>query len=192
LLDRLEQEAGGVLGHGGAGCVEIVERHYGEARQKRCEAVAQLGLVGRADRAQRAAVKGVGEGDEDVLLRPAVMMVIAPCRLDRPFDRLGARIGEEHRVGKGELGQAAGISFALWRAVEVGDVDQSRGLILDRPGQDRVAMAEQIDRNAAREIEILLAILAKQICAFAAHRPHRRARINGHERRDGHKGLPAA
>jgi hypothetical protein len=174
----------------GAGGLQIVERHDGEAGQERGEAVAQLDLVGRADRAQRAAVKGVREGDQDVLLGPPVMVVIAPRRLDRPFHGFGARIGEKNGVGEGEIGKAPGVSLALRGAVQVGDVDQGRSLILDRPGEVRVAVPEQIDGDAAGEIQILLALLAEQINAFAAHRPDRRAGINGHKRRDGHDGLP--
>ena len=37
-----------------------------------------------------------------------------------------------------------------------------------------------------REIQISLALLAVEIDPLAAHRAHRRTRINGHERRDGH------
>ena len=104
-LDRLDQEAGGVRAHRRLGRVEIVELDDGEAGQQRREAVAQLGLVGGADRAQRAAVKGVGEGDQLVLLGPAVMMMVAARGLDRAFDRLDARIGEEDGVGEGEVDQ---------------------------------------------------------------------------------------
>ena len=90
------------------GRVEIVELDDGEARQQRREAVAQLGLVGGADRRHRPAVEGVGEGDQDVLLGPAVMMVVAARGLDRAFDRLGARIGEEDGVGEGRVDQPLG------------------------------------------------------------------------------------
>ena len=69
-------------------------------------------------------------------------------------------------------------------------MDQGRRLLLDRLGQMRMAVAEQIDRDAAGEIEIFLAILAIELHAFASHRPHRRARVNGHKGRDGHDGAP--
>jgi hypothetical protein len=52
-----------------------------------------------------------------------------------------------------------------------------------------MAVAEQVDGDAAGEIEIFLAALAVEIDPLPSHRPHRRARINGHERRDGHEGL---
>src|SRR3546814_12949453 len=51
----------------------------------------------------------------------------------------------------------------------------------------RMSMPQQIDRDAAREIQILLAALAIEIDALAAHRTHGRTGINGHERRYGHE-----
>jgi hypothetical protein len=65
-------------------------------------------------------------------------------------------------------------------------VHQRRGLILDRLGQMRMAMAEQVDCDAAREIELALAALADQIGALAANRTHGAPGVNGHQRRDRH------
>jgi hypothetical protein len=189
-LDRLDQEAGAVLVERRLGGGEVVELDDDEAGQQGREAVPELGLVGGADRRHRPAVEGVAEGDEDVLLRPPVVEMVAARRLDRALDRLGAGIGEEHRVGEAVLDQPLGEGLALRRSVEVGDVHEGRRLLLDRLGQMRVAVAEQIDRDSAREIEIFRAVLAVEIDALPSHRPHRRARIDGHERRDGHLGLP--
>jgi hypothetical protein len=50
-----------------------------------------------------------------------------------------------------------------------------------------MAVAEQIDRDAGGEIEIFLALLAIEIGALAPDRPHLAARIDGHERSDGHE-----
>ena len=50
----------------------------------------------------------------------------------------------------------------------------------------RVAVSEQVHRDPRGEIQVTLAVLAEQIHAFPSYRPDRRARINGHERRDGH------
>ena len=65
--------------------------------------------------------------------------------------------------------QTLGKLLALGAAIEVGDVDQGRRLLLDRPGQVRVAVAEQVDRDAAGEIEIFLAILAIEIDPLARY-----------------------
>ena len=116
-----------------------------------------LRLVGRADRRHRPPVKGVGEGDEVVLVRIALGVMIAARGLDRAFDRLDARIGEEHRVGEGQVDQPLRERLALRRAVEVGDVHQRRRLVLDRLGQIGMAVAEHVDRDARREVEVALA-----------------------------------
>src|SRR5690348_11632941 len=50
----------------------------------------------------------------------------------------------------------------------------------------RVAVAEDIDRDAGREIEITLALFAVEIASLAADRARRWARIDGHARRNGH------
>ena len=119
--------------------------------------------------------KALREGDQRVLVRIAREMVVAASGLDRAFHRLGAAIGEEHRVGEGQVDQPLGEGLALRRAVEVGDVDQRRRLLLDRLGQVRMAMAEQVDGDAAGEIEIFLAALAIEIDPLAPYRPHRSA-----------------
>jgi hypothetical protein len=52
-----------------------------------------------------------------------------------------------------------------------------------------MAVAENVDCDAAREVEILLAVLPLEVAALPSHRADRRTRIDGHERRDGHEGL---
>src|SRR3954451_12465690 len=49
-------------------------------------------------------------------------------------------------------------------------------------------VAEDVHRDAACEVEILLALLTVEIRPLTADRANRRAWINGHERRDGHEG----
>jgi hypothetical protein len=73
-----------------------------------------------------------------------VILVIGARRLDRAFHRLGAGIGEEHRVGKGQVDQALRQGFALRAAIEVGDMHQRLGLALDRADQVRVRVAQQL------------------------------------------------
>src|SRR3546814_10697537 len=92
--------------------------------------------------------------------------------LDRAFDRLGARSGQEDRVGKGVLDEPRREGFALRAAIKVRHMDQRRYLFLDRLGQMRMAVPEQIDRDAACEIQITLASIADQIGALKIGRAH--------------------
>jgi hypothetical protein len=110
--------------------------------------------------------------------------------LDRAFDRLDARIGEEHGVGEGQVRKALRKRLSLGRPVEVGHVHQRRRLLLDRLGQVRMAVPQDIDRDARREVEISLASLAVEIDSLPTHRAYRRTRIDGHERRDGQGWAP--
>src|SRR3546814_6399548 len=52
--------------------------------------------------------------------------------------------------------------------------------------QMRVAVLEQVDRDAARKVEITFASLADQIRALTAHRTHSTPGVYGHQRRDRH------
>src|SRR3546814_7312086 len=80
--------------------------------------------------------------------------------------------------------------LALRATVHVRDMHQRLGLFLDRADQMRMAVAERIDRDARSEIEEAAAVVGNQIDALASHRPHVAPRVDGHERRDGHrKGL---
>ena len=60
-------------------------------------------------------------------------------------------------------------------------------LILDRLGQHRMAMAEDVDGDAAGEVQVALALLADQIAAVAAHRAELAPWVDGHERRNRHR-----
>jgi hypothetical protein len=179
-LDRLDQEAGGMLVDQRQCPGQIVELGIFEARQQRLEPVAHLRLVGRADRAECPAVEGGVKRDQVMPLGIAVHEVIAPRGLDRAFHRLGARIGEEHRVGKTRIDQPLREVLALRGPVQVRHVHQRRRLLGDRLDQLGMAVAKRIHRNAAGEIEILLALFAVQIHALAAHRAHAATRVHRH------------
>src|SRR3546814_16516482 len=115
--------------------------------------------------------------------------MIGARSLDRALDSLGARIGQKDRVGKGVLDEPRGIGLALRAAIEVRYVHQRRRLLLDRLRQLRVAVPEQVDRDAARTVEITFASLAAQLRALAAPRTHSTPGVYGHPRR-AHLGRP--
>src|SRR5690606_23171759 len=152
-LDRLDEEAGSVWADRSLRGLEVVELDVAEARQQRLEALVHLLLARGADRRQGPPMEGVVEGDQLEPLLAAVVLVVGARGLDRAFDRLGAGIGEEHRVGEGQVDEALRELFPLRTAVEVRDVHQRRGLLLDRTDQPRVRMAEQVDRNPGGKVE---------------------------------------
>jgi hypothetical protein len=179
-LDRLDQEPGGILVDRCERSVEIVEVDHGKAGQEWREPVPQLRLIGGADRRHRPPVEGVREGDEVVLLRPALRIMVAACGLDRAFDRFGTRIGEEDGIRERQVDEPLRQGFPLGRPVEVRHVHKRRNLLLQLLRIIRVPVAKQVDRDSGREVQISLAVLAVEIDSLAPHRPDRRTRINGH------------
>jgi hypothetical protein len=184
-LDRFDHDAGRVRPDQRLGRFQIVERRIFEPGEQRREAVVHLLLVRGADGCHRAAMEGVVEGDDLEPVRLACIarvLVIGARGLDRGLDRLGARIGEKHRVAEGCVDQPLRQALALGAAVKVRDVHQRRGLLLDRGDQPLVRVAEKVHRDAAREVEVARAVLADQVTMLAAHRPDTATRIDGHER----------
>ena len=191
-LNRLDEEARRVRPYQRLGRFQIVERRILEPGEQRREAVVHFFLIGGRDGRHRPPVKGVVEGDqfETVLVAPFGILMIGARGLDRRLDRLCARIGEEHRVAEGLVDQPLRQLLALRAAIEVRHMHQRRRLLLDRADQPFMRMAEQVDRNAAGEIEVAGAVLADQMAVLAAHRPDSAARIDGHERGNRHKQHP--
>ena len=124
-------------------------------------------FLAAAERRQRAAVERALEGDDAVALRPAVRRLVFAHHLDDAFHRLGAGVGEEHRVGEACGAQPVGQPLALRDAVEIGDVQHLGRLRRDRRDQVRMRMAERVDRDARGEIEIALAVGRDQPSALA-------------------------
>ena len=76
-------------------------------------------LIARRNRRHGAAMKGIFEGDQFKFMFIACRLMIGARRLDRAFASLCARIGEEHRVGKGRVYKPLGKGLPLRAAIEV-------------------------------------------------------------------------
>ena len=70
--------------------------------------------------------------------------------------------------------------------VEIGGVHERGGLLLDGADEVRMAMAEDIHRDAAGEIQPFPALRVIEVTAVSAHRLDLATAIDGHEGRDGH------
>jgi len=121
----------------------------------------------------------------------ALGKVVAPRRLDGAFQRFGTRIGEKHLVGEGRLREPAAEAFLARNLIEVRQVPDLVGLILQRGHQMRMRMPQRIDRDTGCEIEISLAIFGDQLHALPAREPERCTHIGFIERRGiGHGADP--
>src|SRR3546814_11627003 len=74
----------------------------------------------------------------------------------------------------------------LRRTIEVRHMHQRRRLLLDRADQMGMDVAQDVDRDAACEIQTTLVALVDQIATVAAHGTYVAPVIAGHTRRDRH------
>jgi hypothetical protein len=74
--------------------------------------------------------------------------------LDRQFRRLGARVGEEDRIGEGRRDQPLGQRLLLRDLVEVRDMPDPPRLRGQRGDEGGVRMPERVDRDPRAEVEV--------------------------------------
>ena len=144
-LNRLDEDGGGIgidkrLDRG-----EIAGRSMLETTCRWAETLEIGRIPAGRDGTQRPAVERAGKGDDVRTLGLALVMEIAPGRLDGAFERLGAGICEEHLVGKGNLSQPLGEAFGLGYGEDVRHVPDLFGMRLERIDQVRIVMTEYVD-----------------------------------------------
>ena len=165
-LDRLDEQRGDAIVEGR---FERLDRGVDEldARGHRQERLLHVRLAGEGERAHRAAVEGVGEGEDARALGAAVQ----PGELERGLVRLGAGVAEVDAAGVARAGEALEprreLELRLGREV-VRDVRERRGLLRDRVDEDRVRVAERVHGDPREEVEVAAAVVVPQVGALAA------------------------
>ena len=172
--------------HAGVACREVLQRrpfavgHPREARQQRLESGLHLARTGGRQRRHGAPVEGPFHHHDDRLLDAAVVAV-QPRELDGRFVGLAPGIAEEHPVHAGNPGEGVGEAFLLGDAVEVGGVDDARGLGGDGRHHARVPVPKPRDRDAGERVEVAPALGVPDPRALAAGDGHRQAAVGVHE-----------
>ena len=115
------------------------------------------------------------EGDDAEALGVTVHKVIAARRLDRAFQRFRTGIGKEDTVGETVFDEALRKPLLARDVVEVRDMPELARLLGQRRYEMRMAMPERIDRDAACEIEIAIAVRGVEPAALASLESERRA-----------------
>ncbi len=129
-------------------------------------------------------------GDDAVFLGAAGLVVIFAHHLDGAFERLGAGIAEEHRVGEGVGDQAVGEALLAGDVEEVRGVPERLDLLAQRGDEMRVGMAEHGDGDAGGEIEIFPPVAGEEIGALAPFKGEVVPSISRQYSRD-HENSPA-
>ncbi len=89
-------------------------------------------------------------------------------QLQRAFNRLGAAVGEESAIQSRRRAKFLGEQSLVLVVIEIGDVDGFRSLIANDLHDARVRVAERIDAQSRKEVEIALAVDIENVDALAA------------------------
>ena len=163
--------------------VEIAERDLIEAVDLGTKALDVFKVAASGERRQRAPVKRALEGDEAIALGSAIGRVKLARSLDRAFNGLGARIGEEHAIGESGVDKPAGQRLGLRNLEEIGYMPRLLGRRAQGFHKARMRMAKRVHGDARAKIEIAVAIGGDEPSALSPLEGEVRARISGKQRR---------
>src|ERR1022692_1928738 len=98
-----------------------------------------LGLSGDGERAEGAPMEPVLQRD-DLVFFGVYGAAMGVHHFEAAFHRLGPRIGEEATLQSAHLRQPPGQRALILVVVEIGGMDQQRGLLADNLGEARVGV----------------------------------------------------
>lgn len=127
------------------------------------------------------------EADDANLLLPAHHLSDLACKLDGGLVRLGARVADEDAGGGMEGTGLLGAFDQQLReragpgvVVEVADVDQLLGLLIDELAEAVIVVAESVDGDAGVEVNVPVVLNVEEVASVALDEDGKRARIGGH------------
>jgi len=156
-LDRLQKHAARPSGNRRLQGRQVVEGRVFESLRQRGKARLEFLLPRRGDRRQRSPVEGIPHGDQ---LIPAAepFMAVFPRQLDGRLVGLRAAVAEKNLVREGVLDQHAGEADLRLDVIEVGDMQELCGLLLNRRRHLRMGMSQAAHRNAPGHVQIFPAV----------------------------------
>ena len=123
-----------------------------------------------------------GRADHFLAVGVTIHEVVFARDFQRAFHCLGAGIAEKAGIREGIRHQAVGETLLLRDVVEVRDMPEFAGLLLNLGDQMRVRVAEGVRRDTAGEVEISSPIGAVQVGSFAALESDVDPPVSGHHR----------
>ena len=139
-------------------------------------------LPGGGQGGQRPAVKAVFQPHDGGTALPVFVKAVFAGQLDGAFVGLRPRIAEENAAHPRRGAQLGG-ELHLHRAViEIGNMLQSRGLLLHRPHPALVTVAQGVDPDAAAEVDVGAALHVDGRGPVSAGQRHGEPAVGGHQR----------
>ena len=127
-------------------------------------------------------MEAVVERDHPEAVGVAGMVMVAAHHLEPGLDRLGPRVAEERGIREGRGDQPLGQLLLAGDVVEVRDVPQLAGLVLQRLDQMWMAVAERGDRDTGTEVQVTSAVAVHKVDTFAIDEGDVLARVGRHHR----------
>src|SRR5262245_54319020 len=125
---------------------------------------------------------------KDLILAAHFVLAVAPRKFDRRFVGFGAAVAEKRAVGERVAAQLAGQLGLRLHVIEIGNVEQLLRLLLDRLDDRGMAVAETVDGNAAKKIEIFFAVGVPNLAASTFDEGDRRASVSFGDELIGERG----
>ena len=169
-LNRLDHHRAGVVVHHRFHRVQIVKRHVDDVGRFRTKPVGILRLAANGDGKEGASVEGIVEGDDFGFVRAVARGRVVARQLKGGFVGFGAGVHKQHALGKRGINDLTAQAQRRFVGEHVAGVPQGFTLGFQRLHQRGMAMTQRRDRNTAREIHILLALLIPDAAAFPLHR----------------------
>ena len=179
-LNGFNQHRAGLRADHFRGRVEVVERAVAETSRKWLVALLVFRFGGGSDGRQCASVEGAGEAENFALLRGVVFGGILAGELDGGFVGFCPGVAEEHAVCKAVGGQFLRQMDRRFRVVEVTRVPELPGLQVQRLQQLRILMPQATHRDAAAEVEVLVALNVPDASALPSVEDHRLGCVGRH------------
>ena len=139
-LDRLHHHRAGMVIHHRFHRVQVVERNMDDIRRFRAKSVGILRLTTNGNGKQRAAMKGVMEGDDFGFKRAMTHAGIVARQFEGGFVGFGAGVHKQHALGEGRVDKLTPQTQRRFVSKNVAGVPQRFTLRFQRVHQRRMAM----------------------------------------------------
>src|SRR4030095_8360620 len=115
---------------------------------------------------------------DDLIPAAHFFLTVAARQFDRRFVGLGAAVAEKRPVSERVAAQLAGQLGLRLDMIKVGNVEHLLGLLLDRLDDRGMTVAEAVNGNAAKKIEILFAVGVPNFASSTFDEGDRRAGVS--------------